>query len=116
MRIGTPELIVILIIALLIFGPQKLPQMAKTLGQTLGGFKKELTTYEEDAAEIKDALKMDTTSTTTSKKKKKKKSSTKKKVEPEPEEEDEEESAAEAEAPAEEAAEAPAEDANTEEA
>ena len=80
MRIGTTEILLILVIALVIFGPQKLPEMAKTLGQTLGGFKKELSSYEEDAAEIKDALKFDATTTKkSSKKKKKKKSSTKKK-------------------------------------
>jgi len=38
--IGLPELILIFIIALLVVGPQKLPELAKTLGRTLGEFKR----------------------------------------------------------------------------
>ncbi len=38
--IGTPELIIIAIIALLIFGPSKLPELGKTLGKGLREFKK----------------------------------------------------------------------------
>jgi len=39
-RIGTQELLVILCIALLIFGPKKLPQLGKAVGQTISNFKK----------------------------------------------------------------------------
>ena len=38
-RIGLPELLVILGIALLIFGPRKLPDLARSLGQAVRGFK-----------------------------------------------------------------------------
>lgn len=38
--IGMPELIIILIIALLVIGPHKLPEMAKSLGKGLAEFKK----------------------------------------------------------------------------
>lgn len=38
--IGTPELIIIAIVALLIFGPSKLPELGKTLGKGLREFKK----------------------------------------------------------------------------
>ena len=35
--IGLPEIIVILILGLLIFGPKRLPQIGKTIGKTLKG-------------------------------------------------------------------------------
>jgi sec-independent protein translocase protein TatA len=38
--IGMPELIIILVIALLVIGPQKLPDLARSLGKGLGEFKK----------------------------------------------------------------------------
>ena len=38
--IGMPELIVILVIALIVLGPQKLPEIAKSLGKTLAEFKR----------------------------------------------------------------------------
>ncbi len=37
--IGVPSLILILVVALLIFGPNKLPEMGKAFGETLKGFK-----------------------------------------------------------------------------
>ncbi|GAB6087048.1 twin-arginine translocase TatA/TatE family subunit [Alkaliphilus crotonatoxidans] len=38
-RIGAMELILILIIALVIFGPSKLPAIGKAMGQAIGEFK-----------------------------------------------------------------------------
>ena len=38
--IGMPELIIILVIALLVIGPQKLPELARSLGKGLAEFKK----------------------------------------------------------------------------
>lgn len=38
--IGMPELIIILVIALIVIGPQKLPELAKSLGKGLAEFKK----------------------------------------------------------------------------
>ena len=38
--IGMPELIVIMVIALVIFGPRKLPELGRSLGKSLGEFKK----------------------------------------------------------------------------
>ena len=38
--IGTTELVVILIVALIVIGPAKLPEMAKSLGKALGEFRR----------------------------------------------------------------------------
>ena len=38
--IGLPELVIILIVALIVFGPRKLPDLAKSLGKGLAEFKK----------------------------------------------------------------------------
>jgi sec-independent protein translocase protein TatA len=38
--IGMPELIIILVIALIIFGPRKLPELGKSLGKSINEFKR----------------------------------------------------------------------------
>ncbi|HEX9160879.1 MAG TPA: TatA/E family twin arginine-targeting protein translocase [Thermoanaerobaculia bacterium] len=38
--LGVPELILIFIVALVVFGPKKLPEIGRTLGKALGEFKK----------------------------------------------------------------------------
>jgi TatA/E family protein of Tat protein translocase len=38
--LGMPEILVILVIALIIFGPRKLPELGKTLGQSLAQFRR----------------------------------------------------------------------------
>ena len=38
--IGLPELLVILVIALIVFGPQKLPELSKAFGKAIKEFKK----------------------------------------------------------------------------
>jgi sec-independent protein translocase protein TatA len=38
--LGIQELILILVIALIIFGPKKLPELGRTLGKTLAEFKR----------------------------------------------------------------------------
>lgn len=48
MRIGPQELIIVLIIVLVIFGPKNLPKLGKMFGKTINGFKKGM---EDDDAE-----------------------------------------------------------------
>ncbi|HLR66275.1 twin-arginine translocase TatA/TatE family subunit [Virgibacillus alimentarius] len=55
-NIGFPGLILILVIALVIFGPKKLPEIGKAAGQTLREFKKSAHDLTSDVTdEIKDA-------------------------------------------------------------
>ncbi|MCM8784099.1 MAG: twin-arginine translocase TatA/TatE family subunit [Candidatus Omnitrophica bacterium] len=49
--IGMPELIVILIILLLVFGASRLPQIARALGKSIGEFKKGIKEGEEEKQE-----------------------------------------------------------------
>jgi sec-independent protein translocase protein TatB len=50
--IGMPEMLLILAIALIVIGPKKLPDLAKSLGRALGEFKKA-------TSELKDSLQID---------------------------------------------------------
>src|SRR5256885_10756416 len=55
--IGMPELIVIFLIALVIFGPRKLPELGRSLGKSLAEFKKasnELRSTLEEEIRIED--------------------------------------------------------------
>ncbi|MEJ2697053.1 MAG: twin-arginine translocase TatA/TatE family subunit [Candidatus Sulfobium sp.] len=40
--LGFPELIVVFVLALVLFGPSKLPTLGKSLGEAIRGFKKGL--------------------------------------------------------------------------
>lgn len=51
--LGFPELAVILVIALVVFGPSKLPSLGKSLGEAIRGFKKGL---EEDQSSEKNKI------------------------------------------------------------
>ncbi|MBN8659791.1 MAG: twin-arginine translocase TatA/TatE family subunit [Candidatus Obscuribacter phosphatis] len=56
------DVAIVLGVALLVFGPKKLPELGKSLGQGLGNFKKALSDAQEDVTSIKDR---DTTSKNT---------------------------------------------------
>ena len=47
-QIGVPELLIILFVALLIFGPSKLPSLGKSIGEGIMSFKKGLSGQEKD--------------------------------------------------------------------
>ncbi len=53
MRLGFGEILVILALALLFFGPSKLPQLGASLGQAIKGFKKGVSELDEPAEQTK---------------------------------------------------------------
>ena len=52
--LGMPEILMILAIALIVIGPKKLPDLAKTLGRAMGEFKR-------SAQDFKKSIDVDTT-------------------------------------------------------
>jgi sec-independent protein translocase protein TatA len=48
--LGMPELIIILIIVLVIFGANRLPQLGEGLGKAIKGFKKGISDSHEESA------------------------------------------------------------------
>ncbi len=50
-NIGVPGLILILVLALIIFGPKKLPEIGRAFGQTLREFKKSTRELTSDVME-----------------------------------------------------------------
>ena len=48
MRLGFGEILIILAIALLFFGPSKLPQLGQSLGDAIRGFKKGVSGVDEE--------------------------------------------------------------------
>jgi len=49
--IGMPELLIIFVIALVVFGPSKLPDLGKSLGEGIRGFRKAMNDSEKPAVE-----------------------------------------------------------------
>lgn len=56
MNIGIPGLILILVIALIVFGPAKLPKLGRAVGETLKEFK---TSTREIVDDVTDEFKME---------------------------------------------------------
>ncbi|MEO1094552.1 MAG: TatA/E family twin arginine-targeting protein translocase [Cyanobacteria bacterium J06638_28] len=55
--IGLPEMALILVLALLVFGPKKLPEIGRSLAQALNGFKKAQQEFETEFKKEADAIK-----------------------------------------------------------
>lgn len=51
-NIGVPGLILILVLALIVFGPKKLPELGRAVGQTLREFKKSTNDLIEEEKEV----------------------------------------------------------------
>ena len=56
-NIGIPGLIIILVLVLIIFGPKKLPEIGRAIGQTLQEFKKSTRELTNDDDDVKDEKK-----------------------------------------------------------
>ena len=48
--LGTTEIVIIAVVALILFGPNKIPEFAKSLGRAVNGFKKGLKEGLDDEA------------------------------------------------------------------
>ena len=55
--IGMPELVLIFIVALIVFGPKKLPEIGKSLGKGLAEFKKASDDFKHSIQKEVDGLK-----------------------------------------------------------
>lgn len=55
--IGMQELVIILVIVLIIFGPGKLPDIGSSIGKAIKGFKKSMDEQEDKSGELSDANK-----------------------------------------------------------
>ncbi len=53
--LGWPEVVIIFIVALLIFGPKKIPELGGAIGKTLRGFKNEMQGEGDQLPESHDA-------------------------------------------------------------
>lgn len=56
--LGTPELIIILAIAFLVFGGKKLPEIGSGLGKAIGSFKKGLGEVQETGTALQKSIPM----------------------------------------------------------
>lgn len=60
-KLGTGEIILIVVVALLIFGPKKLPQLGRSVGESIRGFKQaiggDVAEVAKEVKEIKESIK-----------------------------------------------------------
>ena len=56
--VGLPEMAVIAVIALLVFGPKKLPELGRSLGKTLKGFQAASSEFEQEFRKAVDTVEL----------------------------------------------------------
>ena len=56
--LGTPEIIVIFVVVLLLFGAKKIPELARGLGKSMGEFKKAREEFETEITKAADDVKI----------------------------------------------------------
>ena len=54
--VGLPEMAVIAVIGLLVFGPKKLPELGRSLGKTLKGFQAASSEFEQEFRKAVDSV------------------------------------------------------------
>ena len=58
--VGLPEMAVIAVIGLLVFGPKKLPELGRSLGKTLKGFQAASSEFEQEFRKAVDSVELPT--------------------------------------------------------
>jgi sec-independent protein translocase protein TatA len=53
--IGLPEILILLVIVLLIFGPKKLPELGRSLGRGMREFKDSITGKDDDKQQLEES-------------------------------------------------------------
>jgi sec-independent protein translocase protein TatA len=51
-HLGAPELIIIALVVLLLFGATRLPKLGRSMGESISGFKKGLNETDDDIVEV----------------------------------------------------------------
>ena len=57
-NIGLPEILIVLVIALIVFGPKRLPELGRSLGKGINEFKSSVSGEDEDEDEDEDDKEM----------------------------------------------------------
>lgn len=58
-NIGMPELIIIVFVILLLFGPKRIPELMRSIGKGVSTFKKGMNEIEEEISNLDDDIKDD---------------------------------------------------------
>lgn len=66
-NLGPPEILIIFVIVLLLFGAKKIPELARGLGKSMGEFKKAREEFEDEIKRAADDVDLDKKSDTAAK-------------------------------------------------